>query len=140
MMCFTIESPRTSVSESTHWSPSYVFDVELMQWGVSGWPLKSTIVPGAHVLPVVRGPPFPPPSCLAIGAVQPSRLRPLKRSIQSLRSGSLAMDPLVAPAQASESDVASRAAQRRARSRQRVVFVRRTSDGGSGASECLHSL
>ena len=58
MMCFTIESPSTSVSASTHWSPSYVLDVELMQWRLSGFPLKSIAVPGEHMLPVVRGRPL----------------------------------------------------------------------------------
>src|SRR5690606_16424352 len=61
------ESPKTMKSAVTHWSPWYVFDVELKQCGVNNLSAITTFVPGVHRLEVVlSSEPFPPSICPSI--------------------------------------------------------------------------
>src|SRR3954468_22401523 len=63
-MCFMMESPSTSASTRTHWSPSYVLDLEFVQCAVMSFSPKWTFVPGVQRLAVERGPfPSPPSNC-----------------------------------------------------------------------------
>lgn len=61
--CLISESPSTSASMRTHWSPAKVAERELMQCCVTSVSCIITCVPGVHRLAVVRGAPVPPRSC-----------------------------------------------------------------------------
>ena len=84
MMWVISESPSTINSALTHCSPSYVFEVELMQCYGTIVPFCTTSVPGEHILPVDRGLPSlrPPRNCISTEIGQSCSLGMLRGSCE----------------------------------------------------------